>query len=96
MGNRKHTITGPGAADFLASGSGEDLPGTSASKGTGNLREESDLTNPRNLVPRLGPDDEAEPGERDRVLGPKAGDRLTGSQTGTIGGGGPEALKEEK
>lgn len=95
MAKRKRTISGPGAADFLASGGGEDLPGTSPSKGTGNLREESDLTQPRNLAPRLGPDSEAMPGERRGVLGPTAEDRKTGSQTGTVGGGGPEGHKDE-
>jgi hypothetical protein len=96
MKKSKRTITGPGAADFLASGSGEDLPGTSPAKGTGNLRDDSDLTDARNLVPRLGPDDEAEPGERDSILGPTKDDHVSGSQTGTIGGGGPRAHKREE
>lgn len=96
MPRRKRTISGPGAADFLASGSGEDFPGTSPSKGTGNVRDESDLTDPRNLVPRLGPDDEAEPGERRSVFGPTAEDGKTGSQTGTVGGGGPQGHKSER
>lgn len=93
MEKSRRTITGPGAGDFLSSGSGEDQPGASPSKGTGTLRDENELTSARNLVPRLGPDDESEPGERDRTLGPKKEDRLSGSQTGTIGGGGPEARK---
>ena len=89
--DRKRTITGPGAADFLTAGSGEDLPGASPSKGTGNVRDESGLTDARNLTPRLGPDNEAEPGERQGVLGPRKEDRVTGSQTGTVGGGGRDA-----
>ena len=105
MTNQKRTISGPGAADFLAAGGGEDMPGTSGTKGMGQTRDESEITNPRNLIPRLGPDTEAEPGER-----PSAGDadrrasasdaekpaarpedQVTGSNTGTIGGGGPNA-----
>jgi hypothetical protein len=81
----KHAISGPGAADFLASPSGEDLPGFSPNKGTTELREESHLTDPRNLVPRLGPDTEAHPGER------APDENKPGSATGTIGGGGPDA-----
>ena len=91
MAERKRTISGPGASDFLTSGGGEDLPGTSASKGTGTLREESSLTDARNLEPRLGPDNEAEPRGRQDVLGPRKEDRVTGSQTGTVGGGGRDA-----
>jgi hypothetical protein len=88
----KRTISGPGAADFLTSGGGEDLPGSStSSKGTGNTREDSSLTDPRNLVPNLGPDSEAEPGERETAAKPRREDELTGSQTGTVGGGGPDA-----
>jgi len=90
---RKFTISGPGAADFLAATGGEDLPGTSPSKGMGQTRDEgSTLTDPRNLVPRFGPDTEAQPGERGSTTDEEtAPDRRTGSQTGTIGGGGIEA-----
>jgi hypothetical protein len=96
MAKQKRTISGPGASDFLASEGGEDRPGTSPTKGMGSLREESDLTNPRNLVPRLGPDTEAEPGERPSGADADSDVERTGSQTGTIGGGGPEAHKAGK
>ena len=78
------TISGPGAADFLAAGGGLDLPGIDASKGTSALNEGSPRTDPARLTPRLGPDHEPIPGERDVT-------NLTGSQTGTIGGGGAGA-----
>jgi len=89
--DRKFTISGPGAADFLAAEGGEDRPGASASKGMGQTRDESPLIDPRNLVPRLGPDSEAEPGERRSSAPAKpAADQRTGSQTGMTGGGGAE------
>ena len=75
------TISGPGAADFLAAGGWLDLPGIDPSKGTTALNDGSPLTDPANLIPRIGPDHEPIPGERDVT-------NLTGSQTGTIGGGG--------
>lgn len=80
----QRTISGPGAADFLAASGGLDIPGSDSGKGTGALRGESPLTDPANLTPRLGPDHEPIPGERDP-------NNLTGSQTGTIGGGGAAA-----
>jgi hypothetical protein len=82
---RSRAVSGPGAADFLASSSGEDLPGSSAGKGMSNTREQSDATNPRELVPRLGPDTEAHPGERE------PDEERGGSATGRIGGGGADA-----
>jgi hypothetical protein len=88
MADRKFTISGPGASDFLASGGGEDRP-ESGTKGMGQTRDGSSLTAARNLVPRLGPDTEAEPGERESTQTPA--DQRTGSQTGTIGGGGADA-----
>ena len=91
MTDRKRTISGPGAADFLTSTGGEDRPESSPSKGMGSTRDEADLTNPRNLVPDLGPDNEAEPGERPTAAKPDRRTELTGSQTGTVGGGGPDA-----
>ena len=91
MADRKFTISGPGAADFLAAGGGEDLPGTSPSKGMSQTRGESSITDPRGLVPRLGPDTEAEPGERNAGDESQVQDQRTGSQTGTIGGGGADA-----
>ena len=85
MADSKRTITGSGAADFLANGGGEDMPGVSPNKGMSETREDSDRLNPRNLIPRLGPDTEAHPSER-------APDEDTpGSATGTIGGGGLDA-----
>jgi len=88
----KRTISGPGAADFLASSGGDDRPGSStSSKGTGNTREESSLTDARNLVPDLGRDSEAAPGEPATAAKPRREQELTGSQTGTVGGGGPDA-----
>jgi hypothetical protein len=76
-------ISGPGAADFLTAQSGLDTP-ESGAKGMAHTRDEG-LLDPHRLVPRLGPDSEAYPGERAQ------GEELTGAQTGTIGGGGPEA-----
>jgi len=78
------TISGPGAADFIAAPGGLDRP-ESGDKGTASLRNEGPLTDPNRLVPGPGPDTEAAPGERHRE------DDRPGSQTGTVGGGGPEA-----
>jgi hypothetical protein len=78
------SISGPGAADFIAATGGLDQPGFD-NKGMAELRGEGILWDARRLTPRLGPDDEAEPGER------RPEEQLTGSQTGTIGGGGAEA-----
>jgi hypothetical protein len=89
---RKLTISGPGAADFLASPGGEDLPGTSTSKGTAQTRGESLLDDARNLEPGFIPEDDAQPPERaSGVPANAAPDQRTGSQTGTIGGGGADA-----
>jgi hypothetical protein len=79
------SISGEGAADFLTASGGLDLPETGVGKGMGQTRDEGILSDPRRLTPRLGPDDEAMPGER------RGEEQMTGSQTGTIGGGGPEA-----
>lgn len=84
----RRAISGPGAADFLTATSGEDLPGFSPNKGMTETRGESAITNPKNLMPRLGPDTEAYPGERN------PDEDLPGSTTGTVGGGGPEAHKK--
>lgn len=80
-------ITGPGAADFLTASGGLDVPETGTGKGMSQTRGEGPLADSKRLVPRLGPDDESMPGER------KPEEKMTGSQTGTIGGGG---LKGEK
>jgi hypothetical protein len=78
------TISGPGAADFLAAGGGLDLPGIDPAKGTSALADASPATDSAHLTPRIGPDHEPIPGERDP-------ENLTASQTGTIGGGGAGA-----
>ena len=89
---QKRTISGPGAADFLASGSGEDRPGTSPNKGMSATRGESSITDPRNLEPGLIPEGDALPDERASGVPANADpDRRPGSQTGTIGGGGADA-----
>ena len=77
-------ISGPGAADFLTAQGGLDTP-ESGGKGMAQTRGEGPLDDPQRLVPRLAPDTEAFPGERGSE------DAITGSQTGTIGGGGAEA-----
>jgi hypothetical protein len=87
----KRTISGPGAADFIASGGGEDLP-DGGSKGTGELRDEPEITNPRNLVPQLAPEGEETAQGAEAERGPRSPDEnLHGSQTGNIGGGGPNS-----
>jgi hypothetical protein len=92
MADRKFTISGPGASDFLTAAGGQDRPESGTSKGMGQTRDGSPLTDARNLIPRLGPDTEAEPGERDAAAPtPTPADQRTGSQTGTIGGGGADA-----
>jgi hypothetical protein len=89
---RKRTISGPGAGDFLASGSGEDMPGTSAGKGTSATRDDAPLTDPRNLEPGLMPERDAVPEERQGGVPANADpDARPGSLTGTIGGGGADA-----
>jgi len=84
-------ISGPGAADFLTAPTGLDTP-ESGTKGMAQTRDEP-LIDPKRIVPRLGPDTEEFPGARrpEAVEGrnPEAG--ITGSQTGTIGGGGLDA-----
>jgi hypothetical protein len=93
VAEHKHPISGPGAADFLSAPGGEDRPETSADKGDPTVKGGSHFTDPRNLEPRLAPED-----ERPRAV--PTGDReapenITGSQSGTIGGGGPEAHNED-
>lgn len=79
----KRTISGPGAADFLTAPGGLDTP-ESGGKGTAQLRDEALTDDARGLEPRTAdetPDDAPHPGRDDR----------TGSQTGTVGGGGAAA-----
>lgn len=84
MAKQKRVVSGPGAADFFAAEGGVDRPASEA-KGTGVTRGEP-LVNADDTLPRPGPDTEATPGDRH----PRTDER-SGSQTGTIGGGGPEA-----
>ena len=77
-------VSGPGAADFLTAQGGLDRP-ESGTKGMAQTRDDGPLSDTRRLVPRPGPDTEAFPGEREPDEG------ATGSQTGTIGGGGSTA-----
>jgi hypothetical protein len=78
-------ISGPGAADFLTAQGGEDRPAFSSDKGMSATRGDSEITDPRKLVPRLGPDTEAHPGER------SPDEQRPASATGATGGGGPDA-----
>jgi hypothetical protein len=80
----RRVISGPGAADFIAAPGGLDRP-ESGTKGMAYLSEEPLVTQHPDIVVRPGPDTEAVPGERHPE------ESMTGSQTGTIGGGGPEA-----
>jgi len=77
-------VSGPGAADFVTAAGGIDRP-ESGSKGMAQTRDEGILSDAKRLSPRPGPDTEAFPGERNPE------EQMTGSQTGTIGGGGPDA-----
>jgi hypothetical protein len=80
-------ISGPGAADFLTAGGGLDRP-ESGTKGMAQTRDEGPLSDARRLAPRPGPDTEAFPGEREPQ---REQEEMTGSQTGTVGGGGFDA-----
>src|SRR5262245_44090627 len=77
-------ISGEGAADFLTASGGFDIP-ESGTKGMAQTRGEGPLSDAKRLAPRLGPDTEAFPQQR------RPDEQMTGSQTGTIGGGGAEA-----
>jgi hypothetical protein len=74
-------ITGPGASDFLTAPTGLDVP-ESGGKGMAQTRDEGPLDDAKRLAPRLGPDDATAGASHPKEEG------LTGSQTGTIGGGG--------
>jgi hypothetical protein len=80
----RRVISGPGAADFIAAPGGLDRPG-SGTKGMAYTSDEPLVTQHSDIVARPGPDTEAAPNERNPE------EAMTGSQTGTIGGGGPEA-----
>ncbi len=77
-------VSGPGAADFVTAPGGLDRP-ESGTKGMAQTRGEGSLSDAKRLAPRSGPDTEAFPGER------RPEEDATGSQTGTVGGGGFEA-----
>jgi hypothetical protein len=51
------TISGPGAADFIAASGGLDRPETSATKGMAQTRDEGLLRDGRRLEPQLEPSD---------------------------------------
>jgi hypothetical protein len=80
----RRVISGPGAADFIAAPGGLDRPG-SETKGMAYTSDEPLVTQHSDVVARPGPDTETAPNERNPE------EAMTGSQTGTIGGGGPEA-----
>jgi hypothetical protein len=80
----RRVISGPGAADFIAAPGGRDRPG-SGTKGMAYTSDEPLVTQHSDVVARPGPDTEAAPNARNPE------EAVTGSQTGTIGGGGPEA-----
>lgn len=81
---RKFTISGPGAADFLTSPGGLDRPES----------DEALTDDPRRFEPRTAPTDDVTDNAVDdgaaHVARDGADDR-TGSQTGTVGGGGASA-----
>lgn len=81
------SISGPGAADFLTAQGGIDFPGAGGTKGTAQTRIEGGPLDEdaRRPAPRLAPDPTGSPGEHD------PDERLTGSQTGTVQGGGADA-----
>lgn len=81
----RRAISGPGAADFVASTGGEDLPGFGPDKGMSKTRGESPLTERGKLAPRTSPDSGTHPGER------AVDEENPGSATGRIGGGGADA-----
>ena len=64
---RRREISGPGAADFLTSPGGLDLPETDPSKGTNIIRGEG-LTESSRLTPHL---DEPSPGAEREITSPK-------------------------
>src|SRR5438876_3953985 len=77
------SISGPGAADFLTSPGGLDVP-ESGAKGMAQTRDPGLVAEKkRTFAPRLGPErdnPDSVAGERDPA------ESMTGSQTGTIGG----------
>jgi hypothetical protein len=80
----RRVISGPGAADFIAAPGGLDRPG-SGSKGMAYASDDPLVTQHSDVVARPDADIDAATDQRS----PEEG--MTGSQTGTIGGGGPDA-----
>ena len=70
--NKKSTITGPGAADFLTAQGGLDLPETDPSKGMAQTRDEGMINDARTLEPDLEPPDPSV--QRERGVTPPARD----------------------
>ncbi|MGH2400945.1 MAG: hypothetical protein ACRDF6_14005 [bacterium] len=78
-------VSGPGTADIGTAPGGLDRP-ESGTKGMAQTRgDEGPLSDANRLAPRPRPDTEAFPGER------RPEEEATGSQTGTVGGGGGDA-----
>ncbi len=77
-------ISGPGASDVLAASGGLDLPGTSAGEDRDTIARVEHLAG--SVRPDLDtPAQAITPGELDPSTA------TTGTQTGTMGGGGPDA-----
>jgi hypothetical protein len=66
--DKKSTISGPGASDFLTAEGGIDFPETDASKGMGQTRDEDLVGNAAELEPDLDAPDPAT--ERERTIPP--------------------------
>ena len=66
MTHQKRRISGPGASDFLSAPGGEDLPGSSPSKGRNDVTDDPPLTDPRNLEPEFDEDANAVPQHKER------------------------------
>jgi hypothetical protein len=64
VANQKRKISGPGAADFIAAPGGLDLPENSPDKGTSIQRDDSPMTDVRNLDMDFEPEDPATATER--------------------------------
>jgi hypothetical protein len=79
----RRVISGPGAADFIAAPGGLDRPG-SGTKGMAYTSEEPLVTQHPDVSVRSDADTDTEYDEQH----PEAS--IRGSQTGTIGGGGPD------
>ena len=63
MADKKFTISGPGAADFITAQGGLDRPGTDPAKGTSELNDEG-IVNQESVEPALDAPDPAVTRER--------------------------------